>query len=99
LIDGVPRNSRPAPDRLVYRSIVGPVVVNYIREAQLTADVPRDPDTTMYILCAMLAAGLICNYLVKPVASKWYMSSDAVARLRAASASGQRFVRDRQGRT
>ena len=45
--------------------IIGPVVVNYIREFQLAAGVPRDQlyDTTMYILCAMLVAGLICNYL------------------------------------
>ena len=49
--------------------IIGPVVVNYIREAQLAAGVPRDHlyDTTMYILCGMLVIGLICNYLVKPV--------------------------------
>ncbi|HEY4143425.1 MAG TPA: OFA family MFS transporter, partial [Pseudolabrys sp.] len=67
--------------------IIGPVVVNYIREFQLAAGVPRDQlyNTTMYILCAMLVAGLICNYLVKPVDSKWYMSSDEVARLQAAS--------------
>ena len=34
--------------------IIGPVVVNYIREAQLAAGVPRDHlyNTTMYILCA-----------------------------------------------
>ena len=40
--------------------IIGPVVVNYIREFQLAAGVPRDQlyDTTMYILCAMLIAGL-----------------------------------------
>jgi MFS family permease len=70
--------------------IIGPVVVNYIREAQLAAGVPRDHlyDTTMYILCAMLAAGLVCNYMVKPVASKWYMSADDVSRLQAASANG-----------
>ena len=34
--------------------IIGPVVVNYIREFQLAAGVPRDQlyNTTMYILCA-----------------------------------------------
>jgi MFS family permease len=69
--------------------IIGPVVVNYIREFQLSAGVPRDHlyDTTMYILCAMLVAGLICNFLVKPVAAKWYMSPDEVAKLQAASAN------------
>jgi MFS family permease len=69
--------------------IVGPVVVNYIREFQLAAGVPRDQlyNTTMYILCAMLVAGFICNYLVKPVDPKWYMSDAEVARLQAAAAS------------
>jgi MFS family permease len=68
--------------------IIGPVVVNYIREFQLAAGVPRDQlyNTTMYILCAMLVAGLICNYLVKPVDPKWYMKADEVAKLQAASA-------------
>jgi MFS family permease len=68
--------------------IIGPVVVNYLREFQLAAGVPRDQlyNTTMYVLCAMLIAGLICNYLVKPVDPKWYMSQDEVAKLQAASA-------------
>jgi MFS family permease len=68
--------------------IIGPVVVNYIREFQLAAGVPRDHlyNSTMYILCAMLVAGLICNYLVKPVDPKWNMSSEEVSKLQAASA-------------
>jgi MFS family permease len=68
--------------------IIGPVVVNYLREFQLAAGVPRDQlyNSTMYILCAMLIAGLICNYLVKPVDPKWYMSEAEVAKLQAASA-------------
>jgi MFS family permease len=70
--------------------IIGPVVVNYIREAQLAAGVPRDHlyDRTMYILCGMLVVGLICNFLIKPVAAKWYMSQEDVAKLQAASAGG-----------
>jgi MFS family permease len=69
--------------------IIGPVVVNYIREFQLAAGVPRDQlyNTTMYILCAMLIAGLICNYLVKPVDRKWHMSEAEVAKLQAANTS------------
>src|SRR6202012_66033 len=66
--------------------IIGPVVVNYIREFQLSAGVPRDQlyNSTMYVLCAMLIAGLICNFMIKPVAAKWYMSADEVAREQAA---------------
>src|SRR5690348_986835 len=68
--------------------IIGPVVVNYIREAQLAAGVPRDHlyDYTLYILAGMLVIGLICNYLIKPVDKKWNMSADEVAKLQAASA-------------
>ena len=75
--------------------IIGPVVVNYIREAQLAAGVPRAHlyDFTMYILCAMLIAGLICNFLVKPVNPKWYMSQEEVAKLQAASAKSATEVR------
>jgi MFS family permease len=67
--------------------IIGPVVVNYLREFQLAAGVPRDQlyNSTMYILCAMLVAGLICNFLVKPVDPKWYMSEAEVAKLQAAT--------------
>jgi MFS family permease len=68
--------------------IIGPVVVNYIREFQLAAGVPRDQlyNTTMYVLCAMLIAGLICNYMIKPVDPKWHMSPEEVGKFQAASA-------------
>src|SRR5215475_5250525 len=68
--------------------IIGPVVVNYLREFQLKAGVPRDQlyNSTMYVLCAMLVIGLICNLLVRPVNRKWYMSADEVQKLQAASA-------------
>jgi MFS family permease len=74
--------------------IIGPVVVNYLREFQLAAGVPRDKlyDSTMYVLCAMLVAGLICNYLIKPVNSKWHMSEAEVAKLQAASASKEATI-------
>jgi MFS family permease len=74
--------------------IIGPVVVNYIREFQLAAGVPRDKlyDTTMYILCGMLVAGLICNFLIKPVNPKWNMSAEEVARLQAASAKSEAAI-------
>jgi len=65
--------------------IIGPVVVNYIREAQIAAGVPRAQvyDFTMYILAGMLVLGLICNALVKPLADKWYMKPEEVAALQA----------------
>jgi hypothetical protein len=46
----------------------------------------------MYILCGMLIIGLICNFLVKPVSPKWYMSADEVAKLQAASGTSAASV-------
>jgi MFS family permease len=69
--------------------IIGPVVVNYIREAQLAAGVARDQlyNSTMYILTAMLVVGLIANWLIKPVDPKWHMSEAEVAKLQASTAA------------
>lgn len=69
--------------------IIGPVVVNYIREAQIAAGVPRDQvyNFTMYILAGMLLLGLIANAFVRPLADKWFMTDDEVAALQAKSAA------------
>ncbi|HEY2230976.1 MAG TPA: OFA family MFS transporter, partial [Xanthobacteraceae bacterium] len=68
--------------------IIGPVVVNYIREAQIAAGVPRDQvyDFTMYILAGMLVLGLICNSLVRSLDERWFMKPEEVMRLQAAGA-------------
>ena len=56
--------------------IFGPVIVNYLREYQLAHGMPRALvyDTTMYILCGLLALGFLCNFLIKPVDPKYYMT-------------------------
>jgi MFS family permease len=56
--------------------IFGPVIVNYVREYQLDHGVPRAQvyDITAYILCGLLALGFVCNWLVKPVADKHFMT-------------------------
>ncbi len=65
--------------------IVGPVVVNYLREAQIAAGVPRAQvyDRTMYILAGFLVVGFICNAMVRPLAPKWFMPESEVAALQA----------------
>ena len=73
--------------------IVGPVVVNYIREAQVNAGVSGSAlyDRTMYILAGMLALGFVANLLVRPLAERWYMREEDVVALQArtsAAASG-----------
>jgi MFS family permease len=61
--------------------IIGPVVVNYIREAQIAAGVPHDQayDFTLYILAGMLVLGFLCNWLITPVSTKWHMEHDEIA--------------------
>ena len=65
--------------------ILGPVVVNYMREYQLSLGVPREQvyNQTMYILVGMLVIGLICNLMVRPLAPKWFMSQTDLAAERA----------------
>ncbi len=61
--------------------ILGPVVVNYMRDYQLSLGIPREAvyNQTMYILVGMLLIGLICNLLIKPVDKKHFMSEDELA--------------------
>ncbi|MDE3174961.1 MAG: OFA family MFS transporter [Pseudomonadota bacterium] len=73
--------------------VVGPLVVGYIRDAQISAGVERALvyDRTLYILSGFLVAGLICNALVRPVASKWLMKDEGGARAETRGGEGQSF--------
>jgi MFS family permease len=61
--------------------ILGPVIVNYMREYQLDLGIPREQvyNQTMTVLAAMLVVGLACNLLIRPVADKWFMSESELA--------------------
>jgi hypothetical protein len=61
--------------------VLGPVVVNYMREYQLGLGIPREQvyNQTMYILSGMLVVGLICNLMVRPLADKWFMTDSELA--------------------
>ena len=61
--------------------VLGPVVVNYMREYQLGLGIPREQvyNQTMYILVGMLVIGLIANLMVRPVADKWFMTDAELA--------------------
>lgn len=61
--------------------IIGPVVVNYMREYQLGLGIPREQvyNQTMYILVGMLIIGLMCNLLVKPINPKHFMTPQELA--------------------
>jgi MFS family permease len=58
--------------------VLGPVLVNYLREYQLSIGVPRAAvyDITLYILSGLLVLGFICNALVRPVADKYFMTEE-----------------------
>ncbi len=64
--------------------ILGPVLINYIREFQLSRGVPTDQvyNVTMYILAGLLVVGLICNLLVRPLNDKHFMSDDELEKER-----------------
>jgi hypothetical protein len=67
--------------------ILGPVVVNYIREFQLGRGVPAHQayNITMYVLAGMLLLGLLCNLLMRPVDPKHHMTEEQIAKERTVS--------------
>jgi len=67
--------------------VIGPLLVAYIRQAQIEAGVPRTSvyDYTIYILAGLLLIGLIANALVRPLAPRWFMTPGEVATLQASA--------------
>jgi MFS family permease len=61
--------------------VLGPVVVNYMREYQLGLGMPREQvyNQTMVILAGMLIVGLVCNLLVHPLADRYFMTDAELA--------------------
>jgi MFS family permease len=54
--------------------VVGPTLITNIREYQLEHGVPKAQvySLTMYIMCAFLLIGLICNICMRPVNQKYH---------------------------
>ncbi|MEO6444814.1 MAG: OFA family MFS transporter [Gemmatimonadaceae bacterium] len=52
--------------------VAGPVLVNYIREYQIAHGVPKSAayEVTMYLMAALLLAGFVANWFVRPVAAQ-----------------------------
>ncbi|AHL31675.1 MFS transporter [Pseudomonas brassicacearum] len=61
--------------------VLGPVLVNYLREYQLSIGVERAAayDITLYILAGLLVLGFLCNLMVRPVADKYFMTDAELA--------------------
>ena len=63
--------------------IFGPVLVNYIREYNITHGVPKAQayNVTMYIMAGLLVIGFLCNLLVKAVHHRFHMHPEHEAEL------------------
>ena len=61
--------------------ILGPVVVNYMRDYQLSLGIPREQvyNQTMYILVGFLVVGLVANLLIRPINQKYFMTDAELA--------------------
>jgi hypothetical protein len=61
--------------------VLGPTLVNYIREYQIAHGVAKAQayDTAMYAMAGLLVLGFVCNLLVRPLADKYFMSDAELA--------------------
>ncbi len=61
--------------------VLGPQLVNHIREYQIDHGVPAAfaYNTVMYILAGMLVIGCFANLAVQPVAERYHMSEAELA--------------------
>ena len=61
--------------------VLGPVLVNYIRQYQIDHGVPlKDAYTvTMYIMAGLLVVGFLCNLAMRPVDARYHLKSQAAA--------------------
>ncbi|MBK1698202.1 L-lactate MFS transporter [Rhodovibrio salinarum] len=61
--------------------VLGPVLINYLREFQLNQGVPPAEaySLTMYIMAGLLAVGLLCNLAIRPMADRHLMSERELA--------------------
>ncbi len=52
--------------------VLGPVLVNYIRQYQIDSGVPKAQaySVTMYIMCGLLLLGFLCNFVMSAVHAK-----------------------------
>ncbi len=58
--------------------VLGPVLVNYIRQFQIDQGVAKADaySVTMYIMAGLLSLGFVCNLLIRPVHEKHHIKHD-----------------------
>jgi len=66
--------------------VLGPVLVNYIRQYQIDSGVPKAQaySITMYIMCGLLLVGLLCNLGMRAVSDKYHYRLGASGPVRSA---------------
>jgi MFS family permease len=71
--------------------IFGPVLVNYIREYNITHGVPKAQayNVTMYIMAGLFVIGFIANFLIKAVNTRFHMKPEGA--LPIAAEAGKEF--------
>jgi MFS family permease len=54
--------------------VLGPVLVNYVRQFQIDHGVPKAQaySITMYIMCGVLLIGFLCNLAMRPVNERYH---------------------------
>jgi MFS family permease len=60
--------------------VLGPVLVNYIRQYQLDSGVPKAQayNVTMYIMAGLLVVGFIANFMIQAVDDRHHMALETV---------------------
>ena len=60
--------------------VLGPVLVNYIRQYQIDSGVPKAQayNVTMYIMAGLLVVGFIANFLIRAVDDRHHMDLETV---------------------
>jgi MFS family permease len=61
--------------------VVGPALIAGIRQIQIEHGAAHALvyDITLYIMAVLLLGGLVCNFFIKPVQSKYWMSDEELA--------------------
>ena len=80
--------------------VAGPMLIAALREAQLAHGAPKALvyDRTLYIMAGLLAVGLVCNLLVRPVSESLHMSEADLAHERALQHEGAAHEADTAAR-
>jgi len=70
--------------------IFGPVLVNYIREYNVTHGVPKAQayNVTMYIMAGLLVIGFLCNLFIEAVHHRFHMQPESDGALATAAEAG-----------